>query len=268
MATGVLPICFGESTKFTQWGLDADKAYTARVRLGISTRTGDAEGEIVRFVNASRISPDDVRQSLAKFRGHIRQIPSMYSALKRKGTPLYKLARRGVEVERQPRSLTINELEMTAFEEGRGAKAQQVEFDIRVACSKGAYIRRLAEDIGTDLGVGAHLAALHRTAAGSFTEDQAVALEELEALYDRESPAGLDRFLLPVDALIGHMPALQIPAGEEQGFVQGQPSSVQDYRFAEEIYIVRVFSASGQFLGVGKVTEDRRIQPKRVLAFD
>jgi tRNA pseudouridine55 synthase len=269
MATGVLPICFGEATKFSQWGLDADKAYLARVRLGVTTRTGDAEGEIIGTAEASQVDAKDIEKALIGFRGPIKQVPSMFSALKFKGTPLYELARKGVEVEREPRAVNINRLEMSGFQ-----RAEYTEFDLTVHCSKGTYVRTLAEDIGLALGVGAHLVALRRTAAGSFTLDQSKTLDELEQIRGDNEPELLDSFLLPMDATIEHIPQVKIDTQSANFFYMGQSVMVpgvykisicEGSRFVEETDIVRVVSDSGEFLGVGEVTDDSQVQPKRVV---
>ena len=269
MATGVLPICFGESTKFTQWGLDADKAYIARVRLGVTTRTGDAEGEILGNTDASHINAQDVEKVLDRFRGSIEQIPSMFSALKYKGTPLYELARKGIEVEREPREVSIYHLEMHDFQ-----RAEYVEFNLEVQCSKGTYVRTLAEDIGLALGVGAHLVALRRTAAGPFRLDQAKTLDDLEKIRGDGAPELLDCFLLPADATIEHLSRVEIDSQSADFFYMGQSVMVpgiykipacEGSRFVEETDIVRVVSDTGDFLGVGEVTDDSRVQPKRVV---
>jgi tRNA pseudouridine55 synthase len=269
MATGVLPVCFGESTKFTQWGLDADKEYIARVRLGVTTRTGDAEGEILGETDAAHIVLQDIENVLEQFRGQIEQIPSMFSALKYKGTPLYELARKGVEVEREARSVNIYHLSVTDFQQG-----EYTEFDLKVKCSKGTYVRTLAEDIGLALGVGAHLVALRRTAAGPFTLDMARTLDELTQLRGDNGPETLDSFLLPVDATIEHLPRVNIDERSAEFFYMGQAvmvpgiykiSAFEGSRFVEETDIVRVVSDSGDFLGVGEVTDDSQVQPKRVV---
>lgn len=262
MATGVLPICFGEATKFSQWGLDADKKYEARVRLGVTTRTGDAEGEIIGETDATHICAADVEAVLSRFRGDIAQVPSMFSALKYKGTPLYELARKGVEVERPPRDIHIFSLEMSNFLVDR-----QVEFDISVHSSKGTYIRTLAEDIGIALGVGGHLISLHRTAAGSFSIDQAMSLDEL-ALFRGEQPAEvLDQHMLSADATILHLQRVDLEPGKTEFFVMGQAVMVTElYRFGKETDIVRVFSDKGSFLGVGEVCEGSCVKPRRIIA--
>jgi len=274
MATGVLPICFGESTKFSQWGLDADKKYLARVRLGVTTRTGDAEGEIIGMLDASHLCATDVEKVLPKFRGDIEQIPSMFSALKYKGTPLYELARKGVEVERSPRPISILSLEIANFgihqgvvkDEIQGVEIAYVEFDMTVHCTKGTYIRTLAEDIGIELGVGAHLTALHRTAAGPFSIEQAKSLDELAVFSEQKTADVLDQFLLAEDAMIDHLPKVELSQEMADFFVLGQAVICKEvYRFSSETDIVRVFSNTGKFMGVGEVAEESKIHPRRVV---
>lgn len=273
MATGVLPICFGEATKFSQWGLDADKKYIARVRLGVTTRTGDVEGEIIGTADAHHLTSQNIEDVLPRFRGDIKQVPSMFSALKYKGTPLYELARKGVEIEREPRSIHIYSLEMSNF----GAD-KYVEFDISVHCTKGTYIRTLAEDIGIALGVGAHLIALHRTAAGCFTIEQAKTLQELQEIRGEQEAEILDQFLLAEDATIKHLEKIELDPQSVKFFLMGQTVMVANianmapikgseaYRFAKETDIVRVFSGSGDFLGVGEVTDESTVKPKRLVS--
>lgn len=262
MATGVLPICFGESTKFSQWGLDADKKYIARVRLGVTTRSGDAEGEIIGTADAGHVQSSDVEAVLDSFRGDIDQVPSMFSALKYKGTPLYALARKGVEVERESRRIHIYSLEMSNFD----AEGDHVEFDISVHCSKGTYIRTLAEDMGIALNVGAHLIALHRTAAGPFTIDQAKSLDELAIFRGDQEPEILDQYMLREDAMIEHLQKVDLDEQSSGFFVLGQAVIVDEvYRFRKETDIVRVFSDRGDFLGVGEVIEDSKVKPRRVV---
>ena len=165
LATGVLPLCFGEATKFSSFLLDADKGYTSTFVLGVQTATCDAEGEVLAVKSAAHVTAAQVEQALIPLRGEIEQVPPMYSALKHKGQPLYKLARAGQEVERAARRVTIYELELLAFREG-----EHPQVDVRISCSKGTYVRTLAEDLGQALGCGAHVSALHRTRSGPFTE--------------------------------------------------------------------------------------------------
>jgi len=199
LATGVLPLCFGAATKFSQLQLDADKTYEATLKLGIKTTTADAEGEVLQERPVA-ISREQVATVLARFTGAIQQVPPMYSALKKDGKALYEYAREGIEVERQPRHVTIYSLEL-AQEPTDWTSA--TELKIRVSCSKGTYIRTLGEDIGESLGCGAHLSALRRTATGGFEASQCVTLGELEAMNELERQSRL----MPTESLLaGHVP--------------------------------------------------------------
>jgi len=257
LATGVLPLCFGEATKFSQYLLDADKVYETRIALGTTTETGDAEGEVRTEGDASAIDAARVEAVLAQFRGPIMQLPPMHSAIKRDGQPLYKLARAGIEVERQPRSVCIHELTLRDFTGGARAT-----LDLRVACSKGTYIRSLAEDIGQALECGGHVATLRRTAVGPFSIDACVTLETLGALRDRDDQAAMDALLAPMDDALGHLPLLHLP--ESSGFYlrQGQPVLVPN---APCDGMVRVALETGEFLGIGEVLDDGRVAPRRLV---
>jgi tRNA pseudouridine55 synthase len=261
LASGVLPICLGEATKFTQFLLDADKRYRATFRFGMATASGDADGEVVSEKGADGLAQQQVESVLTEFRGDISQVPSMYSALKHRGQPLYKLAREGVEVEREARPVTIYSLELTDFRPGHFAEA-----DIEVHCSKGTYIRTLAEDIGQKLDCGAYVSKLHRSAAGPFDEAETISLEQLEAMRQKQDAEQLDHLLKPMDAGIQHMMSVELSEDMAFYFRQGQPMMVpQAYREGEEGDIVRVFEADGPFLGVGEVTDDGRVAPKRLV---
>ncbi len=209
LASGLLPLCFGEATKFSQDLLEADKTYEATMRLGIRTSTGDAEGEILE-TRPVEVGMPEIEAALARFRGPIAQVPPMYSALKRDGKPLYEYARAGQVVERVAREVTIHLLESI------GAALPDVAF--RVTCSKGTYVRTLAEDIGAVLGCGAHLVALRRTGVGALTLDHAVTLEALEAMEGAER----DACLRPVDALLTTFPSVALGLVETKRFLQGQ----------------------------------------------
>lgn len=257
LATGVLPLCFGEATKFSQFLLDADKEYTATVTLGATTTTGDADGEVVEEKDASSVTEAQIAALLPDFTGDIEQVPSMYSALKHEGKPLYELARQGIEVERKRRTIHIFELELLGFKPG--AKA---ELDIRVRCSKGTYIRSLAEDIGQALGCGGHVAVLRRTASGPFGIDQCVSLDEVEALAETKDFEALNGLLLPVDSGLQDLPAVELP--EDSGFYlrQGQPVMVPN---SPTEGIVRVATETGEFLGIGEIMDDGRLAPRRLV---
>lgn len=178
LATGVLPLCFGEATKFSQFLLDADKHYRARVRLGVTTDSGDADGKVLETKPVPEITDEALEQALDNYRGEITQVPSMFSALKVDGQPLYKLARQGVEVEREARPVTIYELEV------QDRSGDELTLDVR--CSKGTYVRTLAEDIGRELGCGAHVAGLRRLAAGPFKIEETVSIQQLEELMSED----------------------------------------------------------------------------------
>lgn len=253
LATGVLPICFGEATKFSQYLLNADKRYEVVMQLGITTATGDAEGQILeqRPVNCTE---HDLLAVLPRFRGEITQIPPMYSAIKKDGQPLYKLARAGEVIEREPRQITIDELELLSFE---GDKARLV-----VSCSKGTYIRTLVEDIGQALGCGAHVAMLCRTEAGPFHLGQAIDLETLIELQEKSGSETLDQFLLPVDAGLLHWPSLELTEHTSYYWLHGQPVRVPE---APLNTYIRVRDHQGRFIGIGEVANDGRLAPKRLI---
>lgn len=253
LATGVLPLCFGEATKFSQYLLDADKGYETLMQLGVTTTTADAEGEVLerRPVTVGRA---DIEALLPRFRGEISQIPPMYSALKRDGQPLYKLARAGEVVEREPRSVTIARLELLSCE------AEQAR--LAVDCTKGTYIRTLVEDIGQLLGCGAHVAELRRTKAGPFDLSRTVTLEELERVHAEGGHEAVDQFLLPSDSGLQHWPLLQFSEHSSFYWLQGQPVRAPE---APKFGMVRVQDHNGRFIGIGEVSEDGRIAPRRLI---
>jgi tRNA pseudouridine55 synthase len=261
LATGVLPICLGEATKFSQYLLDADKKYSSTFCLGVATETGDCDGEIVSISDASHITAAALEEELVPFRGEISQIPSMYSALKYQGKPLYKWAREGIEVPREPRKVTIFAYEMTAF---RGDKTHP-EVDVEIFCSKGTYIRSLAEDLGQCLGVGAHVSRLHRRMAGPFEEKDSVSLETLVTQRGEQEADALDSFLLPIDAPVSGLPEVVISMAMGEYFRQGQAvMNVEAYRFAQEGDMVRTFLENGKFLGVARLVEGQ-LAPNRLV---
>ncbi|TGD70950.1 tRNA pseudouridine(55) synthase TruB [Mangrovimicrobium sediminis] len=257
LATGVLPLCFGEATKFSQYLLDADKAYASTVIMGATTATGDADGELLEERDASDLTESDVATALRGFEGEIEQVPSMYSAIKRDGQPLYKLARQGIEVEREARRVEIKRLELRAFRAG-----PKPEADIYLECSKGTYVRSLAEDLGKVLGCGAHVGALRRTQAGPFGLQDAVTLQTLESLKQNDELARMDGLLLPADTALDALPLVRLT--ESGGFYlrQGQPVLVPN---APCNGIVRVALESGEFLGVGEILDDGRVAPRRLV---
>ena len=247
LATGLLPICFGEATKFAQLLLDADKTYVATLRLGLTTTTGDAEGEVL----ATRpvvSSADQLKALLPRFVGRIAQVPPRHSALKRDGRKYYEYAREGVEIVRTAREVEVRDIVLTSW------RAPEVE--LRVHCGKGTYIRALAEDIGEALGCGAHLAALSRTGAGEFALAHAVTLDALAELSEAERDAAL----LPVDALVARLDRLDFDDAEASRLVQGRPVT----RVGAPDGLVRVYAA-GAFAGVADVREGV-VQARRLFA--
>lgn len=251
MATGLLPICLGEATKFSHMLLGADKRYIATVQLGVTTTTGDLEGAIVRRVQVST-GRNEVEIALSSFRGPIQQIPPMYSAIKHGGQPLYKLARAGVEVSREPRDIIIYDLQLLTVEGD--------QLRLAVHCSKGTYVRVLAEDIGKALGCGACLAALRRAAVGSFTLSAgAVTLEHVESL----APAKRDALLLPVDELVAGLPRLDLDAGAMLRLLRGQSVEHVDACVAG---LARIYGPDREFLGLAEVESPGRIAPRRLRA--
>ncbi|MFA5915480.1 MAG: tRNA pseudouridine(55) synthase TruB [Burkholderiales bacterium] len=249
LATGLLPVLFGEATKFSSDLLDADKSYAAEIQLGVSTTTADAEGEVIA-TRAVSVSAHLLAGALAKLRGEIMQMPPMYSALKHAGRPLYSYARAGVDVERAPRRVTIHALDLQWFEGERLA--------LSVTCSKGTYIRSLAHDLGEMLGCGAHLCALRRTGVGRFGLDCAHTLEGLEAVPAAER----DALLLPVDALLQDLPEVRLAPVQQQRFLQGQAVPWNGPPQPR----VRVYGTAGTLLGMGEIDADGTILPRRVIA--
>lgn len=263
-ATGVLPLCFGEATKFSQFLLDADKRYISTFRLGIETSTADIEGEEIAREDASRVTAEQLESALQAFRGDILQVPPMVSALKVNGQPLYKLARKGQVVERQARAITIYQLDILAIRLG-----EVVEVDLDIRCSKGTYIRSIASDLGASLGVGGHVAKLHRAAAGPFEETQSVALEQLLAERGDGEPNLLDHHLLPPDASLTSLPKLALSDTSSHYFCQGQAvMDMRVYRLGDQGDTVRVCREDGVFLGLGEITDDGCIAPRRVVVLN
>ena len=261
LATGVLPICLGEATKFSQFLLDAEKGYRSTFSLGLRTESGDVDGGEVSRIDASHITLEQVEQAVETFRGDIEQVPSMYSALKHNGQPLYKLARQGIEVERAARSITIYDYKILDFRPGVIA-----ELDVEVRCSKGTYIRSLADDLGQMLGCGAHVSALHRTLAGPFHEAETLTLSALEELRENSEPEQLDHLLKPMDIAVADRMAVELSETVASYFQLGQEvMSGEAFRNGQEGDIVRVFREGGAFLGVGTVTEDGKVAPKRLV---
>ena len=250
LASGLLPVCFGEATKLSQYLLDSDKRYLTSLRLGETTATGDAEGKVIEYQPVN-ISLTQLEQALNKFCGVIEQIPPMYSALKKDGQPLYKLARQGIEVERKPRSVEIFDLNIISFD-GRTV-------ELTIHCSKGFYIRSLAFDLGEALGCGAHVTKLRRTSVGNFNIEQAITYKNLTAMDPHKRLAQL----LPLDAGIGHIQSASLSDDASYYFCQGQEARTADDL---KMGLVRVYVEDGGFIGIGEAVPGRRIKPKRLLS--
>ena len=250
LASGLLPICLGEATKLSSYWLNSDKRYEVRVRLGAETDTADSEGSVTRTAPIPDLSEALIETVLTRFRGAIEQVPPMYSALKHKGQRLYDLARKGVEVERPARPITIHALTLLGFD------ATTLTLDVR--CSKGTYIRVLAEDIGRALGCGGHVEMLRRTEVGEFGLDLSCTMDRLEKLPEPER----DALLLPPDSLVLHLPAVELNESMSVLVAYGNPLFVPQ---APVSGWVRLYGRSAGFLGLGEVLDDGRIGPRRVL---
>lgn len=252
LATGMLPICFGEATKISAFLLDANKRYRFSCQLGVTTTTGDTEGEVVNTASCSAITTTDIERLLPDFMGDIKQIPPMYSALKHNGQRLYKLAREGIVVERKPRTVSIYEIHLHSL--GQGI------MDLEVSCSKGTYVRTLAEDIGKALGgCGAHITQLRRLSVGPY-EGEMVTMQELEDV-SRRGLESLDQLLLPVESGVADWPDVRLGADAAFYMSQGQPILVPH---APTEGWVRIYDQQ-KFLGVGEVQDDGRVAPRRMI---
>lgn len=250
MAQGLLPVCFGEATKFSHTLLDSDKGYSATIKLGVTTDTGDMEGNVLRRT-AAAADRDAAEAVLAKFRGDIVQVPPMYSALKHEGKPLYEYARQGVDIPRAARPVRIHELHLDA--------CAGDELQIRVVCSKGTYIRVLAADIGEALGWGACLSALTRTAVGGFQLTAAMTLDELDSLPADTRPGRL----LGADILLGQLPGIELDAAEAARAARGQPVERMGQGAAG---LTKIYGPGPSFMGLAEVMPGGTIQPRRLLA--
>ena len=251
LATGMLPICLGEATKFSQFLLDADKRYVVTAKLGERTDTSDAEGQVVetRPVN---VETSQILTALEQFRGDILQVPTMFSALKHNGKPLYEYARAGITVEREARSITIFEINFIEY--------QAPSLTLEVHCSKGTYIRTLVDDLGEVLGCGAHVTVLRRTAVADYPTEKMMTWDALQALAEQ---GDLDQHLLPIDTAVSKLPALKLNAEQSKGIVFGQR-----VKFANEAKLrgqVRLFSDKNIFLGVALIDDNNVIRPQRLI---
>jgi len=253
LAGGLLPICFGSATKISAFLLDADKRYWVRVKLGETTATGDAEGDVLETRPTEGIVESHIRDVLKTFLGEIQQIPPMYSALKHKGERLYKLARDGIEVEREPRTIQMHQLELISCD--------LPEFELNVHCSKGTYVRTLAEGIGEALGCGAHVTALRRTGVGPFDATRMVSMDDLNIAFEAGRDA-LQGLLLPMESALSNWPAVSLNSDSTHYMKQGQPVQIPN---APTTGRVRLYDHKGDFIGVGEILDDGRVAPKRLM---
>ena len=257
LATGMLPICLGEATKFSQFLLDADKRYLVTAKLGERTDTSDAEGQIVETRDVNVKIPE-ILTALEQFRGDILQVPTMFSALKHNGKPLYEYARQGIMVEREARPITIFELNFIEY--------NAPYLTLEVHCSKGTYIRTLVDDLGEVLGCGAHVTMLRRMAVADYPTEKMLDWNALQALAESQDLSLLDALLLPIDTAVAKLPTLTLNESQTQGIGFGQrvkfdnPNSLQGQ--------VRLFSHENRFLGVAVIDENNVIRPQRLVVYE
>lgn len=256
LATGVLPLCLGEATKVSQFLLDSDKKYRATIRLGIRTDSADSQGNVIETCEDFAVSKADVLAALANYRGEIEQVPPMHSALKVDGVPLYKRAHKGEVIERQPRKVTIHSIELTGFSDN--------EFIVEIACSKGTYIRTIADDLGQDLGCGAHIVGLHRLQAGAFTIDQCYSLEELDDVNVEGGFDAIDELLFPMDRAVDELPEVVLPSITADFVKNGQAVLVSHL---PRDGLVRLYE-NELFIGIGCIDDDGKVAPKRLVVYD
>ena len=256
LATGMLPICLGEATKFSQFLLDADKRYLVTAKLGERTDTSDAEGQVVE-TREVKVKTPEILTALEQFRGNILQMPTMFSALKHNGKPLYEYARQGITVEREARPITIFELNFIEY--------NAPYLTLEVHCSKGTYIRTLVDDLGEVLGCGAHVTMLRRTAVADYPTEKILDWHSLQILAEQQDLALLDALLLPMDTAVAKLPALTLNENQTQGIGFGQrikfdnPNRLQGQ--------VRLFSYENRFLGVAVIDENNVIRPQRLVVY-
>lgn len=253
LANGLLPLCLGEATKLSGFLLDADKHYIAEIRLGVRTATGDAEGEVIRSADPGRVTRSEVAAAAATFRGHLDQVPPMFSAVKQNGIPLYKLAHQGIEVERKARSVVIHSLEVLGYEDDA--------VTVEVHCSKGTYIRVLADELGELLGCGAHVSRLRRTRVGAFDTSRMFSFEKLQEIA-AEGADSLDSCLVSMEDALAQWPDVRLSQDMAYFLIRGQPVFVPH---APPQGLVRIYTREDRFLGVGRILDDGRIAPKRLI---
>jgi tRNA pseudouridine55 synthase len=254
LATGVLPLCLGEATKISQFLLDSDKRYMAKVKLGERTDSGDSEGVVIDVQRRIDVDYDALVQTLTKFEGEIKQLPPMYSALKHHGVPLYKLARKGISIRRKARAVTIHKIGLMNFDNNIA--------EIDVTCSKGTYIRTLADDLGQELGCGAHVIELRRTQAGVFSIDQCRDSNKLEKIEESFGLSGLDKVIVPMERAVEKLPEVVLAGEKARDIRNGQAVSFLEL---PKRGLVRLYE-KGNFIGIGIVNADGEVAPKRLVA--
>ena len=256
LATGMLPVCLGEATKFSQFLLDSDKRYLVTAKLGERTDTSDADGQVVQ-IRENNVSQEDILAVLPAFRGEILQVPTMFSALKHQGKPLYEYARAGITVEREARPITIFELKFIEY--------QAPFLTLEVHCSKGTYIRTLVDDLGEKLGCGAHVTMLRRLAVADYPQAKMMSLADLQKLAETQPLAELDKLLLPMDSAVSTLSKLPLNAEQTKAIGFGQRVKFDN---EQQIYgQVRLFSDSELFLGVADVDQNNVIRPSRLVNY-
>ncbi|WP_196139493.1 tRNA pseudouridine(55) synthase TruB [Aliikangiella sp. G2MR2-5] len=253
LATGMLPVCFGEATKFSQFLLNSDKGYRVIAKLGVRTDSCDATGEVTETKEVN-VSKKQLLKALDDFRGDIQQVPSMFSALKHNGQPLYKLARQGIEIEREARDISVYHLELLNFDNDM--------VELEVECSKGTYIRNIVDDLGQALGCGAHVVELRRTWVADYPADQMVTIEQLKS--EREQEISLDSHLLPMDSPLMDYEDAVLDEDSAHYFSQGQALNYPDLELGD---IIRVYDETDRFLGVAEVNDDLMLAPKRLVVY-
>ena len=259
LATGMLPVCFGEATKISAFLLDADKRYHLECQLGVNTTTGDAEGEVLDTQDVSAISKADVKQVLPDFLGEIDQVPPMYSAIKHNGERLYKLARKGIEVERKARQVTIYDIDFISLQWQQQGDQQRLILELEVHCSKGTYVRTLVEDIAKKLNCGAHITSLRRLSVGPY-DGNMLTIDQLEALAEQGEEA-LDNCLQPVDSGVSDWPDVHLSSDAAFYIQQGQAVMVPQ---APTQGWVRIYDHE-HFLGLGEIQDDGMVAPRRMI---
>ncbi|EKD77009.1 MAG: hypothetical protein ACD_42C00503G0003 [uncultured bacterium] len=255
LATGLLPICFGDATKFCQYLLDSDKSYEVTMKLGVRTNTSDAEGEVISMRAVPTFSIEEMDVAFNNFRGDIQQIPSMFSALKHNGKPLYEYARQGITIERPSRPITIYDITVLSVE------ADLVSFTVK--CSKGTYVRTIVDDIGEQLNCGAHVTALRRLSVGPYHASQMMTIEKLESLIAEENFSAKN-ILLPVDSAVHHWPAVSLSSEHVFALKQGKSVTLPEESTSGWM---RFIDHNGEFFGVGEVLPDGKVAPRRLVAY-